>query len=221
VKWLIQRPAMTRMQDFSQTEAIAAARLLWIIAPSSGDPQAVQGLAQALADIAVRFGRGKAATPKDCRVTLGKVKLRIGSAQYKLGIRNLKEIESKFADELELPADFVEYRSEAGNVMGILKKRVKKAPENDFSYRIRVAVDALRESKCSTPLATLAEILSDWQNEHWNSQRVQKRCNANKMSVSEAWPATIWKERFWYTLDSTNRDKPMPEKQPFILKWNG
>jgi len=215
VKWLIRQPPMARIDEFSQTAAIEAARRLWLLAPSSSKPEAVQGLALSLADIAVRFGRGKEATTKGCRTLLGKVKPRIGTDQYKLGINVLNEVQPTF------PADYLEYRAQDGRVMGVLRKGGKKSPDDDLSYRLAVAVHGLKESGCPKHFVVLAEILMEVTGKDWTAQKIESRINKNKIPVREEWPATIWKERFWRHLEHNDWQKPSPDKQPFILKWRG
>jgi hypothetical protein len=98
---------------------------------------------------------------------------------------------------------------------------MKKAVSDDLSYRLAVAAQALRESGCPRHLTVLAEVVSDARGKSWVAQNVESRINKNKIPVSEEWPETVWKQQFWYSLDPKNRNKPVPEFQPFILKWRG
>lgn len=222
VTWLIRQPELPRIKEIDQTKTIQAARLLWNLAHSAGDPAAIQGLALCLAEIAVRHGRGKMATPWDCRSLLANLAPLIGDRICKLGITEVSRIEAGYPDTVEVPAEYVNYRLRSeGMVIGTLKKPRGKPPDNDFSWRLAVAVEALKESGCITHFATLAEMLSDSTNDNWTAQRIESRIKKNRLRAVEVWPEAIWKERFWAERNPGYWDKPMPVAQPFILKWNG
>jgi len=215
VEWLIHHAASRRVLAIKSSEVIQAARLLCNVAPSSQNPQAIHSLALRLGDIAVRFGQGKSATPGHCRSILKQLVPLICEADCRVAIQALERLGSNSSGSTEQPVDYIEYRSHLGEVMAIRKGLLKKPPNDDLSCRLAVAFDGLKESGCNKPFAILAELLG------WSSQKVESRVKKNKLPVREEWPETIWKERFWYSLDPMNWGKVLPKLQPFILKWNG
>lgn len=115
---------------------------------------------------------------------------------------------------------YVEYRGSRGDVSYYAKAGHRKWPADDVSERLWAGYWALKQARCPHPYAFLSgQANTSGIGINWTPQHIQSRLKFFQSRGPDAWPGSPWLMGFWLSLDPDNRNKPLPEEQPFRFIW--
>lgn len=228
LNWLFKRAPMYRVVQINHSVAIRAARTLTLVAVLADDQERIGRMVSWISSLPVLYGGLQFATPRQCIATLREAARQFGGivgivdkngvadSEYAIGL--LQRVKKQDFEDLKnsrIQGRQREYRSTDGSAICLPKGR-KQIEE--LSLRIWDGYCALRESRCPSPSAGLADCL----NRHgvkggdWSSQRVEARLRLLRKRKQVDWSTSPWRFQFWEQRTGKNAGDG---EQPFRFVW--
>ena len=223
VSWLFDFPLRKRIRSPKQTTCLNVARFLVGVAQHSQD----RGISQLATDIwTLPLGRlpGKKATVEDCRKFLETYESYLGEERCKKALESIDKLADEqlmSLGEQKQPLELVEYRG-APMISYFARGGKRKWPPDDLSERVFEANSALREAGCPNSPKHLAQVMKEkGYGVQFTQQHIYSRLKFFSDRRPDTWPGSVWRQMYWTSLHPQSLDKSIPERQPFVFKWDG